>query len=230
MLFSICVVLVFKLLAPSWKCWVMMPMVPRQLSTLQFNTGSSRVQHLHYPPVWWGRLYPQQVSRRCKTETSGWYTRGSCCHPEGPQQAAETGWLEPHSVQQGEMQTPIPGVEKTHGPICAGPRPAGKHLCGKRLGILVDIKLKKSQAVSKKADGILGCIWQSIAADQGRWSFPCIQHWWSHTWSTVSSSGLLGTSEVWAYWRESRGGPQRWWRDWSISRIRRGWESWECAD
>ena len=31
-----------------------------------------------------------------------------------------------------------------------------------------------------------------------------------------------------SYWRESRGGLQRWWGDWSISPTRKGWGSWAC--
>ena len=31
------------------------------------------------------------------------------------------------------------------------------------------------------------------------------------------------------YWRESSGGLQGWWGDWSISPTRRGWGSWACS-
>ena len=44
-----------------------------------------------------------------------------------------------------------------------------------------------------------------------------------------SSSGLVSTRETWTYWRESNKGPPRWWRDWSTSPVRRGWESWDCS-
>ena len=60
-------------------------------------------------------------------------------------------------------------------------------------------------------------------AGQGRWSFPSTQqHWWGHAWSTVSSSGILRT-------RETHRIQWRWWRDWSISPMRTGWESWDCS-
>ena len=39
-----------------------------------------------------------------KTGRDDWYARGSFCFPEGPQQAREMGWQEPHEVQQGEVQ------------------------------------------------------------------------------------------------------------------------------
>ena len=63
---------------------------------------------------------------------------------------------------------------------------------------------------------------------QGRGSFPSIWHWWGHTWSPASSSGLLSARETWTYWSQSCEGPQRWWRDCSTSPMRNGWESWDC--
>jgi len=44
----------------------------------------------------------------------------------------------------------------------------------------------------------------------------------------MSSSGLPTTGKTWAYWRESSKGPLRW-RDWSISAMKKGWESWDCS-
>ena len=52
-----------------------------------------------------------------------------------------------------------------------------------------------------------------LPAGQGRGSFPSTQHWWGHTCSAVSSSGLPSISEVQSYWRESNKGPRRWRRD-----------------
>jgi len=31
---------------------------------------------------------------------------------------------------------------------------------------------------------------KALPAGQGRWSFPSAQHWWGHTWSTVSTSDI----------------------------------------
>lgn len=48
----------------------------------------------------------------------------------------------------------------------------------------------------------------------GKWSFPSSQHWWGHTWSTVSSSGFPSAKEIWTYWKESnKGPPLRWWKE-----------------
>lgn len=44
------------------------------------------------------------------------------------------------------------------------------------------------------------------------------QHWWGHTWSSV----LLSTEERWSFWRKSTEEPQRWWKDWSFSLMRKG--------
>lgn len=68
-----------------------------------------------------------------------------------------------------------------------------------------------------------------LPGGQGRSSFPSPQCWWGHTWSTVATSGLPSTRESWTYWKESGKGPQRWWREWSISCIRKGWKSWHSA-
>ena len=40
-----------------------------------------------------------------------------------------------------------------------------------------------------------------LPAGQGRWSFPSTQHWWGHTWSAGSSSGLSSTRERQTYLR-----------------------------
>jgi len=63
----------------------------------------------------------------------------------------------------------------------------------------------------------------------GRGSFPSAQHWWGHTWSTLSSSGLPSTREPWTYWRQSSEGQWRWLRDWNISPMKNDWESWDCS-
>jgi len=51
-----------------------------------------------------------------------WYTRELCCHPEGPQQAGEMNWQEPH--QQGKVQSPAPGEEWHHATVHDGKKRA----------------------------------------------------------------------------------------------------------
>ena len=81
-----------------------------------------------------------------------------CCHPEEPQQAGEIDLLEPHEVRQGEVQSPAPEEEQPHAPVHAGPYQAGKQLCGKGPGVLMDTELNMSQQrafAAKKANGRL---------------------------------------------------------------------------
>lgn len=49
---------------------------------------------------------------------------------------------------------------------------------------------------AKKANGILGCIGQSMASRLGRWSFLLFQYRWGHSWSIVPSSGLPSIRET----------------------------------
>jgi len=61
----------------------------------------------------------------------------------------------------------------------------------------------------------------SKSSGQRKWSFHFTLQWWGHTWNPVSSSRLLSTRETWTHWRESKDGPQRWFRVWNISREER---------
>ena len=68
-----------------------------------------------------------------------------------------------------------------------------------------------------------------LQVDWGKLSFPFVQHWWGYTWSTVSSSGLHSSRETQTYWNKPSKGPWRQLGYWSISAIRKGWESWDCS-
>lgn len=39
--------------------------------------------------------------------------------------------------------------------------------------------------------------WGVLPAGGGRWSFPNAEHWWDHSWSFVSCSGLPSIWETW---------------------------------
>lgn len=58
-----------------------------------------------------------------------------------------------------------------------------------------------------------------LPAGWERWSYPSAQHWWGHTWSAVSSFGILSTKETWTYCRESNEEPQKRLMDWSTSLL-----------
>jgi len=61
-------------------------------------------------------VYPQQGCWWHKAGRSSWYARGSCCHPEGPQQAGmQMVWQESREVQQGKVQHCAPGDGATPG-------------------------------------------------------------------------------------------------------------------
>ena len=128
-----------------------------------------------------------------KTGKSGWYTRGSCCHPEGPWQAGEMGRQEPHYVQQ-EVRSPAPGQEQPHEPMYAGSHPAEKQLGRKGHEEPGGDQVEPEPAMCPCSKEGLTVSWAAsgkvLPAGPRRWSFPSVQHCWGHTWNTVSISGL----------------------------------------
>lgn len=95
-------------------------------------------------------------------------------------------------------------------------------LAEKDLGVLLPIRLNMSQEcvlVTKKASGILGCLRMSDASGLRKVILALHSALCRHSWSSVFSSGVLGTRETWTKPRQSTKGPWRWWwqRGWSIS-------------
>lgn len=112
-----------------------------------------------------------------------------------------------------------------YGIMCWGS--AGNSMAKKELGVLMHNQFDMSQGArsARKANGTLGYM-----KLQGRGSCPFIQHWWDHTCSTVSSSGLFCTRETWMYRRDFNKRTQGWLKDWGITYVKGGWESWDhCA-
>lgn len=59
---------------------------------------------------------------------------------------------------------------------------------------------------------------------------PLYWVWWGHTWSSVFNSWLPSTRETWAYWKESKKIPQKWWQGCIILPVRKDWVSWISLD
>lgn len=58
---------------------------------------------------------------------------------------------------------------------------------------------------------------------------PSLWHWWCHTQSTISSSGLHSTRQAWTYWKESIKGPLRQFRNRVMCHVREVWTSCDCS-
>lgn len=61
-----------------------------------------------------------------------------------------------------------------------------------------------------------------------RWKAAWQERIWVDTVLTMEycvHSGLPSSREIRSYWRESSEGPRKWLRDWSVSTLRKGWES-----
>ena len=112
-----------------------------------------------------------------------------------------------------------------HAQIHAGGCPAGKQLCRKGPGSAGGHQLDPQPATwlwGKRREMIPWAAFdKALSAGWGRWSFPSAQHWWSRPWSPVASSRLR--RETWTYII------QRSWMEWSISPVRKGWESSDCS-
>lgn len=65
-----------------------------------------------------------------------------------------------------------------------------------------------------------------LPVEWGRWSIPSTQHHTipDHMCPVLSSP----EQEGYGYWRHFNERPQRWWRDRSISSMRKYWQSWDC--
>lgn len=108
----------------------------------------------------------------------------------------QVGLQEPPDAQQGETQSSALSGRNNHRHLhVLGVTQMENTLAEKDLGFLVVTKLGVSQKwvlAAKKTNGILACIRPSIASriEADDPSFPSPQHWWRHTCSAGSSSGL----------------------------------------
>jgi len=97
-------------------------------------------------------------------------------------------------------------------PTCRGPECSGEQQVGHEPAVV--------------AHGALKTAWP---IDQGMWSSPSTLARWHYIWSPMSSSGDPSSGKARNFWRESGRGLQRWRVAWSISHMRKGWESWDCS-
>ena len=130
------------------------------------------------------------LGRWYKSGTSGWHSRRSCCHSEGPQ----TGQNRNLEIQQREELGPAPGEEQPQAPGHVRGWPAKKDL-----GFLVDSKLATNQrcALMKRwAAASWAALGGTLPAGGGRRSFPSTRHWSGRIWSTGSGSGLPSAHQL----------------------------------
>lgn len=145
--------------------------------------------------------------------------QGSCCHPEGPQQAGERGGQEHHEAQERNAKSCTWGGTMLGTSMCCG-LPAGKQLGRKDWGVLVD-KLNMSQwcaLAAKEPYSVVGCIRQGIASSQERLSPLYSKAVWTweawetgSRWPCVSRKGghhdiqrSLPSSTILCIWRKTK--------------------------
>jgi len=92
------------------------------------------------------------------------------------------------------------------------------------MGIRLNIGYQRCLS-AKKANGILGCIKESIATRPREVILPIYLALVRPHLSAGSSYGLPSTRETWTYWTESSEGPKKQWKNWRISPVRKGWEN-----
>lgn len=71
---------------------------------------------------------------------------------------------------------------------------------------------------TEKANSLLVALRGVFLEGWGKLSFPSVL---VSMWSTVSTSGVASTWEIWTVSSE---GPWRWWKNWRASAVRSGWE------
>ena len=141
------------------------------------------------------------------------------------QQNIRISWQEPYKVQQRETQSSALRRNNPMHQHRLGTNQVESSFVEKALGIRVDSTLTMSQQralTAKKANSLLDCIRESIASRSRALIFSLCSALVRHFWGP-------STRETRTYWSKSSEGLWRWSSDWSICRVRTGWESWDCS-
>lgn len=147
------------------------------------------------------------------TSGSGWWSRYVCCHPEGPQQALETGQQESW-CSKGNSEFCIWGRATSCVKICWGLTRL-KADWQKNIFLRTQNWIHTSNAPLPQGRWALSlpASGRVLPAGQERWSFSA-QHWWKIPDVLGLILGPL-VQEKQTYWCTSSKESQLWWSDWS---------------
>lgn len=118
--------------------------------------------------------------------------------------------IDPHEVQQREVQNPAPGKGESLQPSGPGTKWLAGNLAKRELSVWC-YKLSFSEQcipVEKAVNHILHSFSKTTPKGPRKLLFPCIWHLWRCIESSASSFGLPTTRKIWTSWSKSSSNPQ----------------------